>query len=168
MSTLVLNADALPTNYLPLSVVDWQEAIRYMVSDRAKVLTFYDDWVVSSPSWETHVPAVIMLSEYQKPKKTVRLNKRNVYLRDNFHCQYCSKAVDSKTASIDHVLPLSKGGKNRWNNLTTACKNCNSYKSSKLIKPKNQPYKPEYYELVSKRKQRGYTILHPSWREFLF
>jgi len=167
MSTLVLNADAQPTNYLPLSVIDWQEAIRYMVSERARVVTFYEDWVVSSPSWETPVPAVIMLSEYQKPKKSVRLSKRNVYLRDEYQCQYCSEIVNEKTASIDHVLPISKGGKNRWDNLTTACRTCNSNKSSKLIKPKNTPYKPDYWELVAKRKARGYAVLHHSWNEFL-
>jgi len=167
MSTLILNADAQPTNFLPLSVISWQEAIRYIVLDRARVLVYYDDWKVSSPSWETPVPAVVILKEYQKPKKQARLTKRNVYLRDNFICQYCGIKVDQKLASIDHVIPVCMGGKNRWENLTTACRKCNSHKSSKLIKPNCMPYRPDYWELVAKRKKMGYEIKHPSWLDFI-
>ena len=68
MSTLLLNADMQPVSLLPLSVVDWQEAVRYMVLEKAEVLEWYDDWVVHSAHWETRVPAVLMLKEYQKPK----------------------------------------------------------------------------------------------------
>ena len=61
MDTLMLNKDAAPISVLPLSAVRWQEAIKYMWMDRVTVLEWYDDWVVSSPSWETKVPAVMML-----------------------------------------------------------------------------------------------------------
>ena len=56
--TLVLNADAKPYSILPLSTISWQESIKYLILDRVTVLEWYDDWVVSSPSWETAVPAV--------------------------------------------------------------------------------------------------------------
>lgn len=62
MSTLLLNADMQPISLLPLSIVDWQEAIRYMVLEKADVLEWYDDWVVRSARWETRVPAVLLLS----------------------------------------------------------------------------------------------------------
>jgi hypothetical protein len=63
MTTLVLNADAQPTSLLPLSVVDWREAIRYLVLDKVSVMAWYDDWIVHSANWSTRVPAVIMLKE---------------------------------------------------------------------------------------------------------
>jgi hypothetical protein len=78
MSTLLLNADMQPLSFLPLSTVDWQEAIRYMVLDKATVLEWHNDWIVHSARWETRVPAVIMLRDYQKPKATIRLTKRNI------------------------------------------------------------------------------------------
>jgi hypothetical protein len=62
--TLVLNTDGSPVSMLPLSVITWQEAIRYMVLDKAIVLEWHDDWIVRSARWETPVPAVIMVKEY--------------------------------------------------------------------------------------------------------
>lgn len=169
MSTLLLNADMQPVSLLPLSTVDWQEAIRYMVLDKVEVLAWYEDWIVHSANWETHVPAVIMLKEYQKPKSTMRLSKRNVFLRDQYQCQYCSVEVTDATATLDHVLPVSKGGKTTWENSTTACKPCNYKKAAYVgkMKPKLTPYKPHFWDLVEKRKKRGYHVGHPSWADFL-
>ena len=168
MTTLVLNADAQPVSLLPLSVVDWQEAIRYLVLDKVKVLSWYDDWIVRSARWETRVPAVIMLSEYHKTKNVARLNKRNLFLRDQYTCQYCNEVVDDITATMDHVIPASQGGKSSWLNLTTACRPCNYLKGSHTkMKPRIKPYKPDFWELAEKRRQRGYHMSHPSWTDFL-
>lgn len=168
MSVLLLNADAQPINFHPLSVVSWQDAVRYMVLEKVRVVSWYEDWTVRSMCWETQVPAIIMLHEYQKPKTTVRVSRRNVYLRDGFRCQYCGVSVTEKTATLDHVTPISKGGKSTWTNLSTACKKCNWSKSDKTnIRPKTLPYKPDYYELANKRKQKGYVLSHPSWEDYL-
>lgn len=70
--TLVLNADGQPVSYLPLSTIDWQEAIKYMVLDKADVLMWHDNWVVRSANWQTAVPSVIMLRDYMKTKSAVR------------------------------------------------------------------------------------------------
>lgn len=168
MATLLLNADAQPTSLLPLSVVDWQEAIRYLVLDKVTVMSWYDDWIVRSANWSTRVPAVIMLKEYQKPKQYARLSKRNVFLRDQYVCQYCGTHVNNHDATLDHVLPLSKGGKSSWTNLATACKPCNYRKSDKMtMKPKSIPYKPDFWELAEKRRQLGFDYAHPSWADYL-
>ena len=87
--TLVLNADAKPYSILPLSTISWQESIKYLILDRVTVLEWYDDWVVSSPSWENAVPAVVMVKSYIKKNTRVRLSKYNIFLRDQFTCQYC-------------------------------------------------------------------------------
>lgn len=168
-STLLLNADMNPVSLLPLSVVDWQEAIRYMVLDKVKVLEWHEDWVVHSARWQTLVPAVIMLNQYQKPKHTIRLSKRNIFLRDAFTCQYCSTSVTEATATLDHVHPVSQGGKTTWENSATACKNCNYKKAAHVgkMKPKTAPYKPTFWDLVGKRKSRGYHLQHPSWANYL-
>ena len=110
MTTLLLNADMQPVSLLPLSTVDWQEAIRYMVLDKVRVLEWHDDWIVRSARWETRVPAVLMLKEYQRPKHTMRLSKRNIFLRDAYSCQYCGVEMAEALATLDHVLPVSKGG----------------------------------------------------------
>lgn len=168
MSTLLLNADMQPVSLLPLSTVNWQEAIRYLVLDKVEVLAWYENWIVRSARWETQVPAVIMLKEYQKPKNTMRLSKRNVFLRDEYTCQYCGTSVSETNATLDHVYPTSLGGKTTWENSTTACKPCNYKKGAHTkMKPKNVPHRPHFWELVEKRKKQGYQIPHQSWNDFL-
>jgi 5-methylcytosine-specific restriction endonuclease McrA len=167
-STLLLNADMQPLSLLPLSTVDWQEAVRYMVLEKATVLEWHDDWIVRSARWETRVPAVIMLKDYQKPKATIRMSKRNIFLRDEYTCQYCGCEVTEPHATLDHVLPQSLGGKTTWENSTTACKPCNYRKAaSTKMKPKRTPHKPHFWELVEKRRKRGFHNGHPSWDVYL-
>jgi 5-methylcytosine-specific restriction endonuclease McrA len=167
--TLVLNADGQPVSYLPLSTINWQEAIRYMVLDKADVLMFHDNWIVRSATWETPVPSVIMLREYMKAKSAVRFSRGNVYLRDNGTCQYCGDGVERKYATLDHVHPISKGGKTTWENTVTACGPCNADKADKTHthKPKIKPYKPDYYELVNKKKKEGIKVRFQEWEQFI-
>jgi 5-methylcytosine-specific restriction endonuclease McrA len=168
MDTLVINADGLPVSLLPISAVSWKEAILYMYHDKCDVLEWYDDWVVHSAAWETHVPAVIMLKNYLRRSNSVRFSKGNIFLRDTYHCLYCGTSVNNTTATMDHVLPLSKGGKTTWENIATACSPCNTRKEDKLhMKPMYQPYKPGYYELVRKRKQLPFQLRHDSWARWL-
>ena len=165
---LVLNTDGSPVSMLPLSVITWQEAIRYMVLDKAIVLEWHDDWVVRSARWSTPVPAVIMVKEYMKPKTGVRYSKQNVFLRDGFKCQYCGTEVNKKTATLDHVVPTSHGGKSTFENATTACSPCNANKgNNKKIVPKKKPYKPTYWELIEQRKKLPFHMAHPSWATYL-
>lgn len=168
MDTLVINADGLPVSVLPISAVNWKEAILYMYHDNCDVLEWYDDWVVHSTYWETKVPAVIMLKNYLRRNSAVRFSKSNVFLRDMYSCLYCGTKVHNTSGTLDHVLPLSKGGKTNWENIVTACGPCNFKKADHmLMKPHYKPYKPGYYELVRKRKQLPFDLKHESWNRWL-
>ena len=71
---------------------------------------------------------------------------------------------------MDHVIPISKGGKTNWANDMTACKPCNWRKSDKQgpeWRPRYAPYAPGYYELVRKRKTLPLELKHPSWEQWL-
>jgi 5-methylcytosine-specific restriction endonuclease McrA len=165
---LILNTDGSPVSHLPLSVINWQEAIKYMVLDKAVVLAWHDKWIVHSANWETAVPAVIMLKEYMKKKTGIRFSKQNVFLRDGFVCQYCNVEVNKRTATLDHVLPTSHGGKTTFENTVCACTSCNSRKGNdKKIKPKRAPHKPSYYELVERRKKIPFEMRHPDWAMYI-
>ena len=168
MSTLLLNADASPVSMLPLSTLSWEDAIKYIVTDKAVVLDWHEDWIVRSARWETRVPAVMILKEFQKKKTSVRFSKQNVFLRDNYTCQYCEVEVSRKTATLDHVLPVSHGGKTTWENCTTACADCNARKgNNNKITPKVKPWKPNYFQLVDRRKKMKWELGHPSWANYL-
>lgn len=51
-----------------------------------------------------------------------------IYMRDNFTCLFCGIKYDRANLSLDHIVPVSKGGSNESTNLATCCKNCNSKK----------------------------------------
>lgn len=166
--TLILNADAQPVCLLPLSTVTWQESIRYMVLNKARVLDWHEDWIVRSARWSTPVPAVLILNEYFKKKNHLRLTKRNIFLRDRYTCQYCGALCKDHDATIDHVIPISRGGDSSWTNLSTACKDCNYKKSDKReMRPKRLPHRPDFYELVQCRRDMGFKLRHPSWANYL-
>lgn len=168
MSCLVLNFDGAPISLLPPSVIPWEESIKYLVLEKAVVLEWHDDWIVRSPNWETRVPAVMILKEYQKKKPTLRFSKYNVFLRDGFICQYCGTSVTKNSATLDHVIPTCYGGRHTWDNCTTSCSPCNSRKSNNTeIQPKIKPFKPTYYQLAEKRKTMKWDFAHPSWENYL-
>lgn len=165
---LVLNADAQPVSYLPLSAIQWKEAITYMYLDKVDVLEWYDDWVVRSSSWETRVPSVIMLKEFMRRRRRPRFSKVNLYIRDLYTCQYCTQEFSRNNLTLDHVIPLSKGGRTNWANIVAACQRCNTLKGNRTaMKPKRTPYEPDYYELVSKRKQLSFDVRHPAWNNYI-
>lgn len=167
-NVLILNVDGSPVNMLPLSTISWEESIKYMFLDKVTVLEWYHDWVVRSVNWSTPVPAVVMLKEYMKKKHTIRFTKQNVFLRDNFRCGYCGIEVTKKTATIDHILPKSLGGKTSFENTITCCEDCNSKKgNNSKIRPKKVPTKPTYYQLVEARKNYPFDLHHPSWKTYL-
>jgi HNH endonuclease len=65
------------------------------------------------------------------PVRMQVVTKKNIYLRDNHTCQYCSRKFHASELTLDHVLPRSRGGRNTWENLVTACRKCNQAKDSR-------------------------------------
>ena len=59
-----------------------------------------------------------------------------VFERDGYACTYCGSQRDLQG---DHVLPLSRGGSNAFDNLATACKACNGAKGSKTLQEWCEP-----------------------------
>ncbi len=47
-------------------------------------------------------------------------------------CYYCAKKVAYKDLSMDHLVPLARGGRSTKNNLVPACKDCNNRKKSMM------------------------------------
>jgi 5-methylcytosine-specific restriction endonuclease McrA len=165
---LVLNADGQPLNYLPLSAVTWRDAVQQLWLDKCTVLEYYDDWVVSSPSQQFQVPAIIMMKKFFRRSTHPRFSKLNVCLRDMYRCQYCGVQLPLNELTLDHVIPKSHHGRLTWTNIVAACNDCNVAKGNRLTPlPNTKPYRPSYYELVEKRKQYDFSIRHNSWNDFI-
>lgn len=76
-------------------------------------------------------PSVIRLERMiKRPRPSVKLNKQEVFRRDNYTCQYCGR--NDLELTLDHVIPRRLGGKHSWDNLVTACKVCNHRKGGRM------------------------------------
>lgn len=167
MNCLLLNSNYEPISVLPLSIINWQHAIKLMFLDRITILEEYDNLVARSAHLTIHYPAVAVTKSYFSKKRNIRFSRSNLYLRDLYQCQYCGDTFARDMLTLDHVIPRSTGGKTNWENSVTACKTCNHKKGDKLWKPLRMPYKPDYYQLVNKWRSRPVHIEHPSWYQYL-
>ncbi|SUZ85296.1 uncharacterized protein METZ01_LOCUS38150, partial [marine metagenome] len=107
---LLLNQDGNPLTLWPLSTITWQQAIKALYLDKVTVLRSYDDWICHSQHLALAVPSVVMMAHYHYQKGTVNFTRRNIFLRDRFHCQYCERHFSADHLTIDHVIPKSRGG----------------------------------------------------------
>ena len=57
----------------------------------------------------------------------------STFERDCFSCQYCGGKPPNVVLEIDHIYPVSKGGKNELENLTTSCFECNRGKRDRIL-----------------------------------
>lgn len=78
------------------------------------------------------IPRVVQLVEFDRmPRSSVRLTRRNIYLRDGHRCQYCARQLPLRELNLDHVMPRSRGGPMSWENLVCSCKVCNLRKGGR-------------------------------------
>lgn len=166
---LVLNADYRPLSYYPLSTLPWQEAIKAVYLDRVDIVAEYDAFA-HSPSRAIKIPSVVVLRDYVKPRRQVAFTRFNLFLRDEFKCQYCGKRDD---LTFDHVVPRARGGRTNWENVVAACSRCNLKKGARslrnakmnLLKP---PRQPGAEELRNQGRKFPPNHLHETWIDFLY
>jgi 5-methylcytosine-specific restriction endonuclease McrA len=166
---LVLNADYRPLSYYPLSLWPWQEAVKAAWLDRVDIVSEYEE-VVRSPSTTIRIPSVVVLKDYVKPQKRVAFTRFNLFLRDEFCCQYCGAKGD---LTFDHVVPRARGGVTSWENVVAACSPCNLRKGAKLLKSagmglRRVPRRPDAEELRNMGRKFPPGHLHESWLDYLY
>ena len=167
--SLVLNADYTPLSYYPLSLWPWQTAIKAIFLDRVDVIETYDR-EVHSPNLDMKIPSVIALKQYVKPSEFPAFTPFNVFLRDRFICQYCGDPTDLTFA---HLIPRSRGGLTRWDNVVAACAPCNLKKGGEMpevagMLPAQLPYRPTVFELHRNGRLFPPNYLHDSWVDYLY
>ncbi|MBM9593058.1 HNH endonuclease [Roseitranquillus sediminis] len=166
---LVLNADYRPLSYYPLSLWPWQEAIKAAWLDRVQIVAEYDT-CVRSPSTSIRIPSVVVLRDYVKPQKRVAFTRFNLFLRDEFACQYCGSKGE---LTFDHVIPRSRGGVTSWDNVVAACATCNLRKGSRSLRKagmslRRTPCQPGAEELKNQGRKFPPNHLHETWLDFLY
>ena len=111
-------------------------------------------------------PSIIKVHSYVNVDfQDVALTRENIFKRDDYSCVYCGMSK-KRFLTLDHVHPKSKGGKNTWSNLVTACLSCNQEKDNLSIvewgREHPQPKRPHYLMLLRKT-----TYIPKEWRKYL-
>lgn len=133
MGCLALNA-----SYEPLTLVPLTRAVRLVMDRKAEILEVDGQRAFRSEKAVIPVPLVIRLVRFVHVPRRFRRQVTNTFLfaRDNYSCQYCgrhrSELRGRQFLTRDHILPLSRGGENTWDNVVTSCSPCNNRKGNRL------------------------------------
>ncbi|SEK80943.1 5-methylcytosine-specific restriction endonuclease McrA [Pseudoxanthomonas sp. GM95] len=82
---------------------------------------------------------------------TPSLTNQALFARDDHLCLYCGQQFSRQLLTRDHVLPVSKGGRDIWENVVSACFHCNSRKANRTPQQAHMPllavpYRPSWIE----------------------
>lgn len=144
---LVLNGD-----YSPLGIIDWKKALTWSVKYEQRsrhgieIIDFYkNDCVIGANSKKYPIPSVVKTNRYFRINhQHVNFSRKNLFIRDDYTCQYCGNKKDINKLTYDHVIPRSlwkhkTSSPTCWTNIVTACVECNHKKGNRTPKQANMP-----------------------------
>jgi 5-methylcytosine-specific restriction endonuclease McrA len=144
VGVLVLNA-----SMEPLHTVSVPHAVRMLVRRVAEI----HEAEVGTTFGHYPLPRVVRLVRYVAMKwrysHPPRWTRRGVLKRDGHRCAYCGRPADT----VDHVVPLSRGGaRTDWFNTVACCGRCNARKGNRLLDEAGMlllvtPRAPSWHEL---------------------
>lgn len=189
-SVLVLNR-----MYMAVRIVSAKRAMTMLFRQLAEVISVedgqylaydFDDWLevsTAKQSFEPHahdwirtvhfqiaVPRIVRLLGFDRlPRTTVKLNRRNIFARDENCCQYCGKRFPTSELSLDHVVPRAHGGATTWENIVCACVACNVQKGGRTPKQAHMhllrnPRRPQRSPILTVKLS---DARYASWKQFL-
>ncbi|HHG85573.1 MAG TPA: HNH endonuclease [Bacteroidetes bacterium] len=139
---LVLNQD-----YQAISICTPQRAFILVFLNKAEMVCDLKAKVLRSVESNFKYPSIIRLHRFiSLPFKKVALSRTNIFKRDGYQCVYCGTR---ENLSLDHVIPRSKGGRDSWHNLVTACQKCNTEKGDRTPEQADlqmlcKPFRPSF------------------------
>ena len=147
MAPLILRLDI---SGKPITWIGWQTAVclysRDMIAWTAGEQSFSFRGGVNRQSGERSVidiNSIVAIKRSTSHKHLARsvppLTNRELFLRDANLCLYCGKQFQDSLLTRDHVIPISRGGKDRWGNVVTACRTCNTRKGNRVPEQANMP-----------------------------
>jgi len=164
LCVLVLNK-----HWQAISIISPADAFSHMATENAEALLIegketmqpisLEEWFdlpvrpsdhsIGISSGSVRVPTVIVLRSYaQMPMYEPKFCLKNIWLRDHGYCQYSGRKLSPAEASIDHVIPSSRGGDTSWENCVLADRHLNSKKGAKTpeeagLRLKRKPFAPK-------------------------
>lgn len=155
------------SSHEPLSVVPVRRGLSLYLKGKVAILETRDDQDMKTVKQSFPMPVRVVLKEYCNVGKnyygSAPLNQRNLFIRDGYRCQYCDRHVTeffrNEYPTRDHVVPLSRGGKDEWTNIVMCCSTCNHRKDDRTpqeaeLTLRRKPYAPTVSEIMVMRSQR--------------
>lgn len=176
---LLLNADFAPMSYKPLSTIPWTKVFFWLTKGSYRddpIITpveYYDEVVHSGGGKEWKVPAVVAYTAMQPMASSAAFNRANIYLRDDYTCQYTGVRYPASELTLDHVHPQSRGGKTNWTNLVACHKDVNFKKADRTPKEAGlrllrEPYIPSAWDLREKGRKHPVPFDHETWASYVY
>jgi len=185
---LVLNR-----NWQAVNIVGVRRAFSLLCQEHARVLNTLNgefapmdagEWFAHSDATGPHpeeatittvrmrilIPKVLLLRSFDRlPVSEIKFNRENVFIRDNFTCQYSGKRCRAVDLTLDHVIPRERGGRTSWENIVTCRREINSLKANRLpheagLKLIRKPVKPRWRPFSAVAASGG---IEREWRHFL-
>ncbi|MFO7725004.1 MAG: HNH endonuclease [Oceanipulchritudo sp.] len=185
---LVLNR-----NWQAVNIVGVRRAFSLLCQDHARVLNTLNgefapmdagEWIAHSDATGPHpenatittvrmrilIPKVLLLRSFDRlPVSEIKFNRENVFIRDNYTCQYTGKRSRAADLTLDHVIPRERGGRTSWENIVTCRRDINSLKANRLpheagLKLIRKPMKPRWRPFSAVAASGG---IESEWRHFL-
>lgn len=156
----------------PIEWLDWQEAVclysreivAWTLGDEVKRVKGGFSRLDGMQS-QVILPSIIACSgeHLARPRTNYPLSNSALFARDGYLCMYCARPSLSSQLTRDHIVPKSRGGTDKWENVVAACRRCNQYKANYLLEEVRMdlvalPYRPnnaEYLALINSRRILG-------------
>lgn len=163
--------------HIARSVISTERAFVISYKGNAEIIAEHpESFGLVNPELTIMKPSIIKVNLYVDIRQQkVPLNRENIYKRDNYECVYCGNGK-RHLLTLDHVDPQAKGGGNTWDNLVTACFDCNQEKADLTIEEYVEkvmeegrditwpdPKRPHYLMLMKKLE-----YLPEEWKHYLF
>ena len=161
----------LTQGYEPIQIISWQRAVTLLALDKVDVVEEYEA-EIRAVSLVINVPAVVRLRKsFRRHAKLVKFSRVNIYARDAYRCQYCGVRCTIDELTYDHVIPRSKGGHTTWENIVSACYDCNRDKSNRTpgeagMKLLSVPVRPTWMPSVQIRVST--KSVPDAWRDYVY
>lgn len=134
---LLLNGD-----YRPLTSITIQKAVNLLISDKVDGVEGVAR-TLRTPNTIFEVPSVLVLKRFiNVPARDKKWSRRGVLERDSLTCIFCGAQAGNKKPdggkwrirdfTIEHLTPVSRGGKSTWSNTACACEDCNHRKADRM------------------------------------
>ena len=162
----------LNASFEPLHIVTWQRAMQLLFQGKVEVIE-ESDHEIRTVRLTIRLPIVLRLLKYvplKTKKQIIRFSRTNVFIRDQYVCQYCGIRFPKQQLTLDHVIPVVQGGKKTWENIVSACKACNQQKGGRTPQQAGtslirKALKPQW--LPSTAIQMSIAIAPDAWKIYL-